>query len=59
MNKKEEKIFELYKNILPVFLNKYVTETRWSTDESIKDSLRIAESAYKFYSEKYYDKDEI
>jgi len=46
---KNEKIFELYKNILPILLDKYSTNKKVKHIDSIKDSLHIAELAYEYY----------
>lgn len=53
----QEKIWELYKNILPVLLSKYITNTRNTPEEAARDSLRIAEFSCGLYNQKYHDKD--
>jgi len=42
----KDKLFELYKIFLPIYYNKYVTETRDGYEEAIKDSLKNAQYAY-------------
>jgi hypothetical protein len=47
----KDKLFELYKILLPIYYNRYITETRNGYEQATKDALRNAEYAYdKFYT---------